>query len=723
MKKTVLMLVLLTLAIAGRSGGTANDSLARTFLKEKDKQHRLTLMLGTARKIQHTQPQLLKEIGIPATQLAQQLKNQPAQCEALLMTSLYYYHKDQFDSALTFQNQALELAEQLESDTLRAMIFDQLGLTKFNMGLYREALGHARTSLAYYKKIKGWKQTGIFNNLASCFSSLGQYDSAIYYFFRALRSVSESPGDQNTKGIILGNIGREYSNKNDHQNAILFYRQAIGLLKKSNTDLVNLANFYVNLGVTYRVAQQTDSALHYFNLGRKAYLGMNASMGVARVALNMGNLLTDLKKYDEAKASYTESLKICLQDGIQQGIAMNYINLGFLYNEQKLHTRALVYFKLADSLVNTTDEDLRLSILNGYYQIYKSTGHHGRALNYLEQHAALLDSINTRKHATKLEELHNQYTNEIKDHENQLLKNENEIKQKSIEYHKLLNYVFLTIVLLILVAIVQIVRSRARLKKLYDKLENKRKTIEKQALELEIANHTKDKLFSVIAHDLRNPFNSILGMADVIEEETRTPAHQELNDYAVMLRKSAQKAYDLLENLLLWSKAQQGLIKPNLMRLHLNQSIEEVVTLLQPQANKLGVILINQVADPLAITADAELLNTILRNLTTNALKHTPRGGKIEISSTTTDTTITISVSDTGTGMKPQQLLELFNDLTNINPTSARNSHSSGFGLLISHEFAHMMGGTLTAESTQGIGTTVYLTLPANNTDAEEIEP
>jgi len=690
----------------------SNDSLRNAFSKEKEPGNKLRLMLKTGRMIEHSNPMMLKEIGEAALQLSIALHDKTSESEAILLKSIYYHHKDRYDSALALQYQALEIANEINSDTLRALVYFQLCLSKQNTRAYHEAIDYGRQSLKYYQKIKSNKMGGAFNNLASAFSNLKQYDSAIYYYMQALRSGKPANRETDAKGIILGNIGLEYYSKAEYKNSIKFYRQAIGILKSNNTDVINLALNYANLGVSLRQENLPDSALYYFNLAKSAYHNINSLTGVARVTLNTGNLLADMGKYREAEKSYRESLQICQSLNLTMGIVMNYINLGSMYLKESKPATALNYYIMADTLDDGTDSDIKLPILEGLYMANKSLGNPVRALSYLEQHVKLLDSINTNKHNLKLAELQAQFQQEISDIENKRLRNENALKQQSIEHHQTINNIFIALMIILIFASLLIILSRLKLKKLYNHLETKGKTIEAQSLELELANITKDKLFSIIAHDLRNPFNNILGMTAIIEEESRDLPNTEINEYAKVLQKSGNIAYNLLENLLTWSKAQRGLIKPDKSQVNLYLLSEAIITNHMQQAKKGAIELINQVPEDITLWCDEDMMKTILRNITTNSLKHTPGGGKITYTAEHKDKNIIISIKDTGKGMPEEQVKYLFDFKSRLSQHDHKQSQSSGLGLMICFEFVQLMKGEISASSTPGEGTVVFISLP-----------
>jgi len=153
--------------------------------------------------------------------------------------------------------------------------------------------------------------------------------------------------------------------------------------------------------------------------------------------------------------------------------------------------------------------------------------------------------------------------------------------------------------------------------------------LQKYSEELKESNATKDKFFSIIAHDLKSPFNSIFGFSELLLENYREYDEKEIEDSLNVIRKASRQAYDLLENLLVWSRSQTGKIDFNPETFALSQGISDTLAIVQSTAGKKNIQIINNIQEPCLVYADKNMLNTILRNLLANAIKYTPRNGNI----------------------------------------------------------------------------------------------
>jgi len=249
-----------------------------------------------------------------------------------------------------------------------------------------------------------------------------------------------------------------------------------------------------------------------------------------------------------------------------------------------------------------------------------------------------------------------------------------------------------------------------------EQLIEKQEIILSQAEELKEANAAKDKFFSIIAHDLRGPFSGFLGLTEIMAEDLPSLTMDEIQGFSVNMRNSASSLYRLLENLLQWSKMQQGSIPFNPELLQLLQVVDECITMVIEQAKNKGIEITFDVKDDLKVFADSNMLQTIIRNLVSNAMKFTPKGGKISVSAKAIDDkNIEIAVKDTGIGMTSEMINNLFRLDVKTNREGTDGEPSSGLGLLLCKEFVEKHGGKIWVESQEGKGSEFKFTLPIRN--------
>jgi signal transduction histidine kinase len=237
----------------------------------------------------------------------------------------------------------------------------------------------------------------------------------------------------------------------------------------------------------------------------------------------------------------------------------------------------------------------------------------------------------------------------------------------------------------------------------------KLKTTEEQ---LKQALAAKDKFFSIIAHDLGNVFNASLGASNMLEDQDGVLEECEAQEMLLLLQNSLNQGYNLLRNLLEWSRSQTGRIQITPATLKLKAVVDQNITLLDNNAKAKNIHLSSSIGDT-SVVADENMLDTVIRNLLVNALKFTPVNGSVTISAQRQNNWVEISISDTGVGIKPEDIDKLFQiDVCHTTRGTAQEE-GTGLGLLLCKEFVEKNGGTLGVESKLGSGSRFYLNLPS----------
>ncbi len=226
---------------------------------------------------------------------------------------------------------------------------------------------------------------------------------------------------------------------------------------------------------------------------------------------------------------------------------------------------------------------------------------------------------------------------------------------------------------------------------------------------------TKDKLFSIIAHDLRSPFNHILNFSELILEKVESIEKEQLEHYSKVINISAKNTLVLLNNLLNWAKSQTGQLKFKPENQLLEPVVNEIIDLSLPSANNKNIVLKYLQAEKIVVYADSDMLKTVLRNLVSNAIKFTNVNGKINIYAQKNDNFIEIAVSDNGIGMSDETQNTLFNLETNETTPGTEEEKGSGLGLVLCKEFVEKHGGKIWAESELGQGSSFKFTLPIDS--------
>ncbi|MEI6886097.1 MAG: PAS domain-containing sensor histidine kinase [Bacteroidota bacterium] len=236
--------------------------------------------------------------------------------------------------------------------------------------------------------------------------------------------------------------------------------------------------------------------------------------------------------------------------------------------------------------------------------------------------------------------------------------------------------------------------------------------LEKFAKDLQESNATKDKFFSIIAHDLKGPFNAILGLSNLLVTQYHSFDPQEIEDTLNTIKKSSEKAFELVENLLVWASSQTGQIPFDPQVINLSNIIKGNIALLEPQAFRKNIRIQTNCPPDLRISGDKQMISTVLRNLVSNAIKFTPGKGEVHVNVHKSDGQVTVSVKDTGVGIRQNDIPKLFRVDSKYSTSGTENEKGTGLGLILCKEFIERHKGIIWAESTEGKGSTFNFSIP-----------
>jgi signal transduction histidine kinase len=233
-----------------------------------------------------------------------------------------------------------------------------------------------------------------------------------------------------------------------------------------------------------------------------------------------------------------------------------------------------------------------------------------------------------------------------------------------------------------------------------------------KTMQLESTNQAKDKIFSMLSHDLKGPFNSILGFSQTLAKKAESMSKETISLSAQSIYKSAQQNYDLMDNLLQWSKFQLGGFTFTPEKVEIKALTDQVVTNLAKAAENKSIKLINYISSPINIQGDKVMLNSVMLNLTNNAIKFTPDEGSITIECKETEKDITIAVKDSGVGMTTEQRQNIFNIGFVCTNKGTKGEIGNGIGLLLCKDCIEQHQGKIWVESELGAGSQFYFRLP-----------
>ncbi len=618
--------------------------------------------------------------------------------------------------------------------------------------------------LPIYNMILGsnsFKEEALFvKTLAQNYIMMGMLDSAFVYVNKNLL-LRKNLKDTAALGHAYNSLGVIYWKKGDLYNAYLNYINAEKFCKAGN-DTTTLLLTLNNLGLVFQRLKYYQKAEEYMQQGLVYAKAKMDYYGTAYAYRRLADLYLELNKFKEAKAFLNNSLeyykladrKLLLTDVYylfgklyqaegKYTEALNYYNMG-LSNKDKILDKFVVALLLTrrseiylltnnyESALNDASEALNISTGNRYaviqkdnylslYKINKALKEYQSAVNYLEKYNEIKEKILTENIVNLIYDRDIKNSIEKSTEISKRLKKENELQKTIINNNKLIKDIYGYLVFIsgigLLVFTYQLIKVRKLNKEIKTKnlnlLSVNNELIEKNKL-LASANETKHKLFAIIAHDLKNPFFSIVGFANIIKEQADEAGTQEIKDSAEILLFSAQSLIDMIDNLSKWAKLQQENINPIFGKFDIKDEISNIVA--QNSANiKLKNIKTEiYIESNSEIIADKEMTTTIIRNLISNAIKFTPTDGKITISCKKENSEFLFSVKDSGKGIS-QEMVESILKNEKINSVEGTNKEKgSGIGLAVCKDFIAAQKGVLLINGNFGTGAEFIVKLPLN---------
>ena len=568
--------------------------------------------------------------------------------------------------------------------------------------------------------------------------------------YSQLGTICKKIGD-NDRALEAFNKAIAIMNRSAVEDSIRKYRaQGTKITKKQDSYLNSVSIIYNDLALLHIALKDTTEAIDVFKFSLKA---AEASTRTERVAVgygNLGEIYSAVGKYAVAEEYMKKAIAIFRQTGSRRYEIITKDYLANMYIEKKDYAKAkklvkefaqkdasalgeygglcrtaaklyrciknypqaLHYMKLAEENVGDSPEDI-LAVLKGYTDIYNESENYTKAFEYLEKYNTVKDSIYD---AAQYEILANKlafYQVLKKDDEINIMKTKLALtaEQEKQQQSKILVFVISTVALVVIVfVLIVLIRSRRRNEK---QISEKNDELETANEKLTETNATKDKFFSIIAHDLRNPIGSFRNVVELMHDDYDSFDEEERKDFLRMMKKSSEQVFELLENLLEWSRSQRGTIKFNPTKIDIFAIAQLCVDLLTLTAEKKSIKLINSVPRSEFIYADAKLITTIIRNLMSNSVKFTREDGEIEVGYRELDNgEVEVSVRDTGVGMDAERVASLFQIDKSKSTNGTNGEVGTGLGLILCKEFVEMHGGKIWVESEVGIGSKFIFTLP-----------
>ena len=575
------------------------------------------------------------------------------------------------DNAIRYGNLALYFAGKTKNEK-------QIGETHGNLGIaYEIKSDYAHALKNIYKALEVTEKTNdieslinLYNNIGLIYIDLLNFKKGLEFYNKAL-ALSYQSKNEKSISLLLNNIGDVYLQKEEYKKALNYFYRALIINKKNSYNDETGINL-TNIGICYIDLKNYEKGIEI----------LNKSMAVYE---DQTNLYNTYNHYELGRAYYLMS----------QDERYTTDKRLFIDNAIVFLNNSLLVFKKYNTLKDIKDTYLYISKAN------KAIGNYAIALDCFENYSNIKDSIFSKESARKMANL--EFQREI------------DLKDKQIEIQTLkINSETRKVYFLITVAAAVAALLGLFLFLYFSKRKNHHILKEKNLLISNI-NSQKDKFYSIIAHDLRGPFNGFLGLTELMAEDIEVLTTEEIKFAAINMRSSAKNLFALLENLLEWSRMEQNLIPFDPQTHSLHPLITESIVTLNDNADKKEITITTTIPDTIEVYADKNMFQAIIRNIVLNAIKFTPKNGSITIEAKEDEQNTTLIVSDNGVGMSPKIIENLFRLDVKNNRIGTDDEPSTGLGLILCKEFIEKHKGKIRVESEVAKGSTFYIIFPKTN--------
>lgn len=669
--------------------------------EEKDKAYIYFLL---AKEVFYKDTYQLKSYSKKADSLAEKHQIDSIRVNALNFLASAALHTGKLNEAITYNKKALDISEskqlkkeKISSHFFKGYILYATGKSDSSIhvlnGAYKEALINKEVKI----------QLQCLNTIAANYLNQGQYKDALEKFTSAYQLADSLKLYDKLINLSL-NIGTTFLYNEELDKAIEYFEKVIA---QSDTSSITLAyaSALNNIGSCYSRMAKQEKALEYFDKALPAFLKINNELQVAQVYTNLGQSHFLLNNSELASKYLQKAIRLNRKNKSLNQLIVNLILIAKLDISQKNIIQAKYHLDEALKLTNESNINYnKTDLYQTFSYFYTTTHQYKKALEYKQKELNLKDSIFDVTRQQQISELETKFETKQKLIENESLRKDISLNKLQIEKQSQKNN-YLILLSFIVIVLIVILLNRARIKK------RSLQIIQDQKSELEILNKEKDKFFSIIAHDLRSPFNALIGLSSLLHSSYDNLSDEDRKDFISDLNMASENAYRLLDNLLTWSRIQQGSIVIQRKEENISSLIQECILPLQATAKLKNIsIEYSEVEEPI-VFMDRFSIKSVILNLISNAIKFSHEGGVINLSTATKGLQTIISISDHGVGMNQEQIDQLFKIDQGYTTLGTNKEKGTGLGLILCQEFIEKNKGQIWVESTEKGGSTFKFSL------------
>jgi signal transduction histidine kinase len=531
------------------------------------------------------------------------------------------------------------------------------------------------------------------------------YEKAIDLYYQSFDKA-----EQLKDSVLLAkanlNLGMVYDELEDYDEALSFFLKAIKIGQQiSNSEVI--AKTYQNIAICYQNKKDMATAIEFNKKANQLAILSKDTVMMIDVTNNLGTIAYDQKDLTKSLESYLKALSLYQAINDRKGIAMAYNNIGLVYLDQKQYAKSLAYFKKALALATALKMNgFTGDIYSNLTIYYKELKDYENAFNCYDRFNSIYDSLAGEKKNKMIYQIRAKYELARNTRELEELRLKNQTQEVAIDSAQstLIYWVIITTLVVLLMGATFYLLVKE--KRLATELKNKTR-------ELSELNASKDKFFSIIAHDLKNPFNVLVSYTSILKTDLDLFTKEQLVQIIADLNKASENGFNLLQNLLLWTRSQTNRIHVLKSNFILDNIFSEVRDLAELNLTDKEQSLIFDIDPGLVVYADKDMISVVLRNLVFNAIKFSGKGSEICMRANLSESKVQVDVIDNGIGIPEENIKKLFVIDKNATTQGTDGEVGTGLGLVLCKEFVEKNGGKIWLESMAGKGSVFSFTLPA----------
>ncbi len=636
----------------------------------------------------------------------------------LLVRIGYFLSSENPSEAVKFLDEAIQLSDQTNNRWNKADALFNKGVALWHLGEISQSDKYYEDAIKIYDEFKdSLSMIKVFNSQAINHQMKGNVDLAFETFLHSL-DYAKKMGDKTTVFNTLLNIGIMYDNNSNYDKCLYYYYEALKYSDNADRSSVALLQSYI--AEVYLTLKNNEKAEEYLKYAVENSKLSNDTNSLIWAYSSLGKIELDKKNFAKAENYFKESLSLSRKIDFKLEIIHALTDLGKFYNSINNFSQAEKNLNEALQLGNEINSLSDLNLIYGELSsLYYKKQEFKKAYEYHEKYKLYSDSLYVLSNNEKLLELQTKQELRQKERETDLLMNENELQKKIISSQKLIAIVISLLAIVSIIFIWVLLRNRNKILKSKNLLQIKNEEIENNRIEISEKNKvlaglnaTKDKFFSIIAHDLRNPIAAFVNISELLELDYDRMSDKDKKEIISQMNSSSKNLIMLLENLLTWARLSNNKIDVYPENLLMKDVLESAIHPYSQSAQNKKIKINVDVPEKLTIDTDKFILQTIVGNLVNNAIKFSIQHSDINVSLTNSDSNYKLVVKDHGIGIEESQLRNIFLLGKVSTSRGTLGEGGTGLGLVLVKELVEKLNWKIEVKSKVNSGSEFVVIIP-----------